>query len=139
MKIWIKQKDTDIPIWIVRLIIFLIMVLFLFSLTYVSYAGPIVWDYSINDYTTLPDCPRVRMLNDEFYALQELYTKPARRPNVKCYYEWDLFIWENYELAKAALKDRTMQGWEVHEIIDHYKSRRHYAIWLKKQICTEGK
>jgi len=117
--------------WTIKLGI--IAILFFLMIAGQAWAEPIVWDYSINEYTTLPDCPRTRMLNDEFYALQELYSKPAKF----CYWQYRSFVKVDISKPIGRVNDWLMahRGWKIWRMFRNENGT--YDVIVEKQICGE--
>jgi len=127
-----------IPQWLSVSVLFGIIITVLFILPYCekASAGPIVWDYSINDYRTLPDCPRAKLLDEEYKALAGLYPKPAcprshmSVPSDKII-EWLDKEWEwvgSYE-KYSHLKRGVFNDVPIYDTV----------IIIRKRICQEGK
>ena len=118
-------------------------------------AEHIFWDYSRNDYITVPENPcRLNLLNDETRALQELYPEYVKPRPVPC-------PWTHMSVPEYEVDAYYKLGWEpmcrfekemVNEsvgtlVVDEKGKQVSFTpmkwnqtfIFIRKRICQEGK
>ena len=104
-----------IPQWLSVSVLFGIIITVLFILPYCekAMAKHIFWDYTRNDYVTVPENLRINNYA-EFYALQELYPKPVR----KC-------PWTHMAVPESEVDAYYKLGWEP---FNSYKDKALVAV-----------